>query len=270
MPDSGWLTSWAIDAVNAPKLATLGYAREFRSSFAERLFREPGQGHILNCADVFKAPILVSGPVSDQVQVFDRTIGHLQPMIVFKVAAVASRSFNHVKHQWHVIGVDTIADQLERHADRRIKLENAIDLLRPHDLVCRNFPGKGTRQAEALAFGEKCLTAPQLVLRCLPLGDVAQVAGEGWWPLQRDKGDRQFDGKFAPVGAYRRHLHAPADEPRFSRGQVSGQSLPMFLPKRRRDDGIGQLLSHDVIPAITEGPLRRRIEFDDASLRGRS
>ena len=97
MPDSGWLTSWAIDAVNAPKLANSGYARQFRASLAECLLAKPALGHILNRTDVFKAAIPVAGGVSDQVQVFDRTIGHLQAMVVFKVAAVAARPFNHVK-----------------------------------------------------------------------------------------------------------------------------------------------------------------------------
>ena len=115
MPDSGWLTSWAIDAVNVPRLATLATRASSDRASPSACSRKPALGHILNRADVFKAAIPVAGRVSDQVQVFDRTIGHLQPMVVFKVAAVAARSFNHVEHQWHVIGVDTIADQLERH-----------------------------------------------------------------------------------------------------------------------------------------------------------
>ena len=41
MPDSGWLTSCAIDAVNAPRLVDPGDVCELRASLLERLFREP-------------------------------------------------------------------------------------------------------------------------------------------------------------------------------------------------------------------------------------
>jgi len=62
MPDSGWLTSCAIDAVNAPRLVTLGHVCELRSDLAECLFRA-GRRSVtsLNRADVLQSTLLVSG-----------------------------------------------------------------------------------------------------------------------------------------------------------------------------------------------------------------
>ena len=47
--------------------------------------------HVLNRADIFQLPIIVSDPVRDQVQVLDRTVRHQQPVLVLKVADRASR-----------------------------------------------------------------------------------------------------------------------------------------------------------------------------------
>ena len=80
MPDSGWLTSCAIDAVKAPRLVTLATCRELRSGLPERLFREPALRHVLNRADVLQFAILVSRAVSDHMQVLDRLVGHQQPV----------------------------------------------------------------------------------------------------------------------------------------------------------------------------------------------
>ena len=41
---------------------------------------------------------MVSGSVSDQVQVLDRVVGHLQAVLEFKIAAGASRPVDHVDH----------------------------------------------------------------------------------------------------------------------------------------------------------------------------
>jgi len=49
-----------------------------------------------------------------------------------------------------------------------------------------------------LSFGEKCLASPQFLLGLFTLGDVAQVAGEGGWPVQQDASDRDLDGISCP------------------------------------------------------------------------
>ena len=82
-----------------------------------------------------------------------------------------------------------------------------------------------------LAFCQKSLVAPQPLLRCFALRDVAQVAGEGRRPVQRDSGDRDLDGEFAAVGAHRVISTRLPIESRLAGGQVSGQSLSMSSPE---------------------------------------
>ena len=85
MPESGWLTSCAIDAVNAPKARDPGNVCEFRSCLAECLFRESALRYVLNRADVFQSPVLIAGPMSESVEILDRIVGHQQPVVVFEV-----------------------------------------------------------------------------------------------------------------------------------------------------------------------------------------
>ena len=114
-----------------------GDVREFRSSLTECLFRKPTLSYVLNRADIFKSTILVSCRVADQVEVLHRTIRHQQPMIVLEVAcrrlvlaqscrpSMACRQGGHGRRSApSVTGLGGV------------KLEDAIDLLRPCD-----FPG---------------------------------------------------------------------------------------------------------------------------------
>ncbi len=101
---------------------------ELRSDLAESLFRESALRHVLNRADVLQSTILVSGRVSDHVQVLDRAVGHLQPVLVFNVAAAAPRPVEHLIQQRHVFRVDSSTHQLESHGHTLVKLENAIKL----------------------------------------------------------------------------------------------------------------------------------------------
>ena len=55
IPDSGWLTSCAIEAVKAPRVETLATCAQIRSGLAESLFRESPLCHVLDRADVLDA-----------------------------------------------------------------------------------------------------------------------------------------------------------------------------------------------------------------------
>ena len=94
----------------------------------ERLLRQSSCCHVLNGADVLQPAILIPRPVSNHVQVLDRLVRHLQPELIFKVAAGASCPLDHVMQQRDVFRVDSSADQLERHGHTLVKLENAIEL----------------------------------------------------------------------------------------------------------------------------------------------
>src|SRR4051794_25807212 len=61
--------------------------------------------------------------------------------------------------------MDTSTDQVEGHTHVRFKTKDAIQLLRPRDLVGRDLPGEAAGRVEALALCGKCLLAPHLLLR---------------------------------------------------------------------------------------------------------
>jgi hypothetical protein len=67
--------------------------------------------------------------VTDQVQILDRVVGHVQPVFVFKVAAGTSRPVDHVIQQRDIFRMYSTTDQLKRHRHMRVKLKNAIELL---------------------------------------------------------------------------------------------------------------------------------------------
>src|SRR5688572_12787573 len=161
--------------------------------------------------------------------------------------------------------MNTVESQFEGGLNRFGHLHHAKGLIRPNDFPCRNIPPQAARQDQALALGQERLAASQLPLRLSAFRDVAQVAGEGRWPVQWDACDRKFGGKFAPIGTYRRHFDALPEHPGLTRVQIAGEPLPVPLSKCRRDDDVGQLPAQDLVPTVAERALRSGIEFGDAT-----
>ena len=85
MPESGWLTSCAIDAVSTPRLVALATFASSDLRLRESLFRHPARRDILNRRDVLQLTILVPGRMSDCMQVLDRVVGHQQAVLPLEV-----------------------------------------------------------------------------------------------------------------------------------------------------------------------------------------
>src|SRR6202167_4394051 len=117
-----------------------------------------------------------------------------------------------------------------------------------------------------LGLREKRLASPYFLLRPFAFRNVAQIAGEGRRPFQRNACDCQLDGEFASVSTYCLHLDSFPKHSRLARGQVAGKAPPMLLPERRWNDDVRQMLSQDFVPTVAEGVLRRRIELSDTAL----
>src|SRR6267378_1721689 len=105
------------------------YVCQFRSDLPECLFRPPVLCHVLSRADVYQSTLSVSRSVTDQVQIFDRVVGHLQPVFVFKIATDASRPVDHVIQHRDIFRMDSTTDQFKRYRYIPVKLKNAIKLL---------------------------------------------------------------------------------------------------------------------------------------------
>ena len=90
MPDSGWLSSCAIDAVKCSEAHHPGHMCKFAIGLVTCLFRQPARRDILNRRDVLQLTILVPGRMSDCMQVLDRVVRHQQTVLPFKVVAAVS------------------------------------------------------------------------------------------------------------------------------------------------------------------------------------
>ena len=106
-----------------------GHVCKLRSEFAERLFRESALRHVLNRADVLQLTILVSARVNNSVQVFDRVVVHLCPVVHLKVSAIASRPVDMLGNMSDVIRVEPRTESLHRDGHSRVKPGNVINLL---------------------------------------------------------------------------------------------------------------------------------------------
>src|SRR5262249_30857612 len=84
------LGEWAVDgfefAARSHDRNESGYpvngCPKLRFAGPQRLFRPLALCHILGRADVLQSAVLVSGLVSDYVQVLDRVVRHLEPVLV--------------------------------------------------------------------------------------------------------------------------------------------------------------------------------------------
>src|SRR5947207_11023867 len=82
-------------------------------------------------------------------------------MFVLKVAGRTTCSFDHVMKQREVFRMDSCSDQFERNRHMRIKLEDAIELLRPGDFVRSHTPREAADAAQMLCFSEERFTSLQ-------------------------------------------------------------------------------------------------------------
>src|SRR5450432_343148 len=142
------------------------------SGLGECLLREPALGYVLNRADVLQPAILVLSRVSYQVQVLDRLVRHYKAVLVLKIAGGTLRPLYHVPKEGNVFRMDSTTDSFKRNEPARFEFEDAIELVRPHDLSTLDAPGKAAQASEALALGNKRLTTLQLFLCPFAVVDI--------------------------------------------------------------------------------------------------
>src|SRR5437763_14796562 len=73
--------------------------------------------------------------------------------------------------------MDSRSDQFERHCHLRIKLEDAIELLRPGDFIRSHAPGKAADATQMLCFRKERFTALQRRFAQGPLDGYAGNVG---------------------------------------------------------------------------------------------
>ena len=93
-------------------------------------------------------------------------------MLVLKIAGGTLRPLDHVPKKANVFRMDSTTDSFKRNEPARFEFEDAIEMVRPHDLSTLDAPGKAAQASEALALGNKRLTTPQLFFRPFAVVDI--------------------------------------------------------------------------------------------------
>src|SRR6266478_2613053 len=167
-------------------------------------------------------------------------------MLVIKIGTDRSRLVDHVIEQRHVLWMNSRTDAFRSYERPRLKIKNAIELLRPDDFVSSHTPGKAAGPTKMLAFGEKCLAASQLFFIDVTLNcDSDNVAGV----FNQFQVGRIRAAHFTVINGERAQHRALAREhrPRPACAQTIRQcQMPVLVP-----EGIAEDVSHiDRLPAI--------------------
>jgi hypothetical protein len=96
------------------------------------------------------------------------------------------------------------------------------------------------------------------------LGNVAQVAGEGRRPGQRDPRDRQLDRELAAVAAHPGQLQAAVEDDAALAVQEARQPAAVGLAQVGRDDELGHLAPVGLARGVAEDRLGGVVPPDDA------
>src|SRR5689334_17758891 len=115
------------------------------------------------------------------MHVLDRSIRHQQTVLPLKIVAPVSCLLDHLLVQREVFGMHTRADHVERDFRSRLQFVNAIELLRPRDLVSSDVPGKTARATEMLCLGQKRRAAQQLLFDTFSVGDIRSKTYHPQW-----------------------------------------------------------------------------------------
>ncbi len=116
--------------------------RKLRPDLVERIFGPAPFGYVLDRADVFELSPLVSGGVSEGMDVLDRAVAHPQSRFCLKVLRFTRSAADPFIEQRQIVRMVATADQLECHARFRIEFKNAVGLLGPGHLSGRHSPQK--------------------------------------------------------------------------------------------------------------------------------
>src|SRR5690606_29807089 len=111
---------------------------ELGSRPAECLLRLPTRRDVLKGAEVLELALRVAGAAGNELQVFDRAIGHHDPVLAFERLAVRAHPGDEVPQRRYAFRADALVDRRDRHGNLRVELEDSIYLLRQRDLVSRH------------------------------------------------------------------------------------------------------------------------------------
>ena len=104
---------------------------------------------------------LVNQGVGDDMQMPDRSVRHLQPMLEIECFLVRCGAVDRLLHQGKVVRVHAIEHHFDRDARRWLVSEDAESLFRPEDFPAGHVPAEAAGVAEPLRLGEIGLTALQ-------------------------------------------------------------------------------------------------------------
>src|SRR5258706_9881182 len=118
---------------------------------AQRLFRPLALGGIHHRPDKLESARLVSLGTSHNMDMFDGTIRHQQPMLKIKILPILRRAFDRLFHLSRVFGMNALEDIFHGWCHGSVVLEDSKRFLRPGDLAGRNSPAKTSGVTEPLS-----------------------------------------------------------------------------------------------------------------------
>src|SRR5260370_8300785 len=102
------------------------------------------------------------------LQVFDRSIRHQQPMFEIPLLPLARNAFDQLLHSRSVFWVSSFQDHINRSFGCRLVSKYPKGFPRPIDFSGENIPAETPRVAQFLCFGQVRFPPPQMVLPLLP------------------------------------------------------------------------------------------------------
>ena len=171
---SGWLISWAIDAVNSPIVVSRATRREFRLRLLDRGIGADALGLIHRHADELDHLAgLVEHRIAYGVDMLDRAVEQHRAVGNVVRLLLPHRSRAHLLEQGPILRVNQLEKQVERHLGRcRIDAEYLPHLRRPEQLAGLRFSRPESGVTELPGLGQIGRRAVQVAFRLVAGGDV--------------------------------------------------------------------------------------------------
>ncbi len=106
------------------------------------------------------------------MEVFDRTVRHVQTMLNIKIGLFVGRVVESLLHAISVVRMNSLKYQLQRWLNRSILLKDIVAFFRPVDFSAENTPTETAGVANVLPFSQERFAASQLLFRLLRGGDI--------------------------------------------------------------------------------------------------
>ena len=116
--------------------------RKFRLRLMQLLFGSLARRDVRHRADKFDAAGCIRYRMRRGMDMFDRAVGHQQPIFVIEILAVAGRAVDGLLHARPIVGMNALKDRVEADRRRLVVAEYPEGLVRPDDFAGGDAPAE--------------------------------------------------------------------------------------------------------------------------------